>query len=104
METKHTPGPWFVDPMERGMLWAIGTKGGEYMICTVDEDCQRGTPSWRKDSLVRDANARLIAAAPDLLAFAQGCAELPEHDDGDYGWIVRAAREAIAKATTSAIP
>lgn len=41
-------------------------------------------------------NGHLIAAAPDLLAFARSIAE--DHDDCVSGGFKRAARELIAKA------
>lgn len=65
--TSHTPGPWFVDPDNWGDIQASGTEigvafyeanvGREWVIkgpITIDEETCR-------------ANARLIAAAPDLL-------------------------------------
>jgi hypothetical protein len=53
----------------------------------------------KRDVPVLVANARLIAAAPDLLEVARQCAELAERW-GEQGPLVRAARAAIAKATT----
>lgn len=43
------------------------------------------------------ANTRLIAAAPDLLAFVERIARLPHH--GEYVDLIDEARAAIAKAT-----
>ena len=48
---KHTPGPWLVGSREDQTIWADSLR-----VATVD--CPR--KEWR-------ANARLIAAAPDLL-------------------------------------
>ena len=64
MTTKHAPGPWFIweggvysgrpKVMKRGEL-----SGYDARICEIDD--MDGTARSRK------ANARLIAAAPDLL-------------------------------------
>ncbi len=54
---KHTPGPWIVNESQEDCLYgkvSIETEG-EYFIAQVDE------------SINQAANARLIAAAPDLL-------------------------------------
>jgi len=55
MATKHTPGPWLIDPS-----WDIlgNTKDGNGMVCQITVD-----------AVPRDeaaANAHLIAAAPDM--------------------------------------
>lgn len=67
MEVKHTPGPWKANGAEVWGTHAIRfslTTGGTPMIATVckHEDAERAFPY--------DANARLIAAAPDLLESA----------------------------------
>jgi hypothetical protein len=61
----HTPGPWGVEQTTVsnwiGRMRADGSKV-EYIVAHTDRD------SLRDDVLVRnDANARLIAAAPELL-------------------------------------
>lgn len=62
MEAKHTPGPWIHDQPEN-MVLAPQTDGTAKLIAQA-----RSTHYPRE---VRDANARLIAAAPDLLAALQ---------------------------------
>lgn len=57
-DIKHTPGPWTITS------WATGAVNGPHdrMVASVygdHADCQRDER--------QDANARLIAAAPDLL-------------------------------------
>lgn len=91
-QPKHTPGPWTV--RDDGHQWAI--IGGPPSYVT-------GIDKQNHDS---DGNARLIAAAPDLLAVIE--AILYAHDTGNCGAsqgearLCRAyaedAREAIAKA------
>ena len=87
----HTPGPWKVVGTE---IWAgsrrITTGRGAY-----DE----------KDRVVRDANARLIAAAPDLLAVLRPIERQMDEDTMFPGPVYLSASEAnaiveaIAKAT-----
>jgi hypothetical protein len=65
---KPTPGPWYVSQV--GL-----TNGGERPITTKNErictvDCQtpfKRDEGWQAECEVREANARLIAAAPELL-------------------------------------
>ena len=71
--SKHTPGPWHTEPLQwdRGGSIAI-CSGGEngYIICTIAPENEQDEPT--EDTAIRlpcdEANARLIAAAPDLLA------------------------------------
>lgn len=85
---KHTPGPWKVARQNRSPTT------GEWMISGA-------TPGYLAE--VRDcgsgdvqANARLIAAAPELLAALQACLpHLPGEACGEH----EDARAAIAKAT-----
>ena len=82
MTTKHTPGPWHVTGYHvEARAGAIAT------VCDAGDDDTEG-----------DANARLIAAAPELLAALQGLVATLE------GMAVHpshyaAARAAIATAT-----
>jgi len=87
MSTRHTPGPWATEIADYGSK-RIGTVFGGSQdiarIVVVGDGLTRET----------DANARLIAAAPDLLrACQQAIVALKgrEHD----GFL----RDAIAKAT-----
>jgi hypothetical protein len=85
METKHTPGPWTAEEKNgRGMGWKAGP-------------AWLGEKAWSEECA---ANARLIAAAPDLLEALQ---EIVSAADGE-GWsqldaAFSKARAAIAKAT-----
>lgn len=88
MNTKHTPGEWIakdgqIYPIETGKTLAIIP----YYI-TDDE---------------QQANARLIAAAPDLLEALRQFIHSTEHEGVIHGRIVDAVRNAeaaILKATT----
>ena len=88
MSTQHTPAPWKLDgAANTGDLDIISPTGRIAML-----DCEFSEAS--EDVLTADA--RLIAAAPDLLhalrVIDSNAAESPE-------WIRRVTRDAIAKAT-----
>jgi hypothetical protein len=95
MTTQHTPGPWELRQSVRG-YWFI--------------DCEQGGESYTLTALeCNEADARLMAAAPDLLAALQECVDyldcIPEAAAGgcdDARKLVRIARAAIAKATGGA--
>jgi hypothetical protein len=81
-EAQHTPGPWRI----------------------VDDGI--AGPSWWvvSDALISDADAHLIAAAPDLLAALKGIIGIARaatfHSGGDHNRKrIAAAEAAIAKAT-----
>ena len=59
MNTEHTPGPWYIEPILRGSGWHY--RLGQEPFDDVQE---------------AKANACLIAAAPDLLA---ACEEIVLH-------------------------
>jgi hypothetical protein len=69
-DVKHTPGPWFVVRMRgwsglsiaRHSQSALEDIAGDYPIANMCE----GSPYWENKFPI-EANARLIAAAPDLL-------------------------------------
>lgn len=102
MSTQHTPGPWRVDD-ERGFdrIEIIGRPDypcrrfevmGEWRVAELD-DLMGDYPE------VVAANARLIAAAPDLLKALQAIAG---NNWNDQSRARHVAREAIAKATGAA--
>jgi hypothetical protein len=99
-QSKHTPGPWRYQESSDAYTHIVRA-GENYFICQLPQDT----------SGKAEANARLIAAAPDLLAALQaffdsgkdvvkagGCAptrwDFRELQDA---W--QAARDLIAKAT-----
>lgn len=98
--SKHTPGPWVTDEVDHDAPYEnIKIKAGNHhTVCTV----------WIDDAPVHDfnamqyANARLIAAAPELLEALKLCASVcaghTMHKDGLVK-ALEAARAAIAKAT-----
>ena len=59
---KHTPGPWVVGPVDDTVVTHLGADGVRYEVAQIDGDYNE-PGLWP----VMEANARLIAAAPDLL-------------------------------------
>ncbi len=91
MSAQHTPGPWFVAHLPDGQ--------GSWVACDPDGCGIHADGSYMAVcvSPIGEANARLIAAAPDLLAALEGLFRLL--DAGSlYEPQAFAARAAIAKA------
>ena len=87
-DTKHTPAPWTYtegsSPHYQGQVYREDT-GNPVAVTYHDED---------------GANARLIAAAPDMLAALQTLLPyLEERSQPGERWAAVCAREAIARAT-----
>lgn len=96
----HTPGPWIVDPIDKEYVVPAADPGGTG-ICVLSP--MDNTDELWKFGAETQANARLIAAAPDLLDALQALTELYNTDEGcralpEY----KGARAAIAKATGGA--
>lgn len=62
-EAKHTPGPWIADVAERIQGQAEDHRYDIARLCPIPFHIVKGD-----GSVIRRANARLIAAAPELLA------------------------------------
>ena len=102
----HTPGPWAID-LERPMV--LGGDSREVYALTPDgRHVERGVASLLFDTdeypdgaayLEDVANARLIAASPDLLA---ACVRLLSYYENgeihDFKAVVAEVRGAVAKA------
>lgn len=73
MKTKHTPGPWEIIHTEKnpGKVDQIHVGKPDYTVCRV--------MAYGENAM---ANARLIAAAPDLL---KALKDLVERCDGEEG-------------------
>lgn len=90
--SKHTPGPWETDRnnVHSGQIATIHH-------CLNNDWVEVWSPNWPADEDEQEANARLIAAAPELLEALEGfvacwdaCASPVE--------FAEKARAAIAKA------
>jgi hypothetical protein len=73
--TNHTPGPWSYHAQQRGILGEPETlRPNGYNVRAVEPVKFGGTPLadvGTTHSATDEANARLIAAAPDLLEAAE---------------------------------
>lgn len=113
-EEKHTPGPWAwgADDFSMASLTANGDMGkagdmhGSHVLTVkLCKNCQKhvensgeAADGWRfgRCATINAADARLIAAAPEMLAALKGIrAHLPDHPDTLW----QAVDDAIAKAS-----
>ena len=94
MSTKHTPGPWIWEDEHRG-LFGAGPDNTVLDYASYEGMCLH----WNNR---RDANARLIAAAPDLLDALKDCIQLMKIDLEGLAFVqpeLKKAMAAIEKAT-----
>jgi len=91
MTTKHTQGPWNAKDNSWDFSTVYGPNGQAVALCKISDDVTEET----QDTLepIKEANARLIAAAPDLLEACIAIANGYKHKGEEI------ARAAIAKAT-----
>ena len=93
--SKSTPGPWETDRnnVHAGQIAVVHH-------CLGNDWVEIWSPTWPEGGETQEANARLIAAAPDLLAVLkelEECAGYWSEYDVPLG-IVERIRAAIAKA------
>ena len=97
MRNTHTPGPWTLDPI------SLEVRADSRRIAAVAIPGRFGT-STLFDVPTADANAALIAAAPDLLAAVRDLLREVEHDASHEPGpvhpksLIGRARAAIARA------
>lgn len=111
MTTQHTPGPWTYESDHthrqyniRMLGHLIGTRDEAKHICTVNNLPPHVLAN--RDPATAEANAHLIAAAPELLAASRILLAIVEHLRAHPGDTldehhcdeIDAARAAIAKA------
>lgn len=88
--SKHTPGPWNVDYSGPARIAIVGA--GDRILAFCNLQCEDGD--------MDEANARLIAAAPDMLEaleeFDQWATTFPALSKA-AGFAILKARAAIAK-------
>jgi hypothetical protein len=100
MKSEHTPGPWRKQITDEGFNIADST--GNWDICTI-------TAQYAPTTEQAEANARLLASAPDLLAALRELLAIGEggvvlrNETGKPTWsaldaVKSIASEAIAKA------
>ncbi len=84
--TQHTPGPWYLDAHDEKGWFLLSESGPDIMAEPFD---------------CADADARLIATAPDLLSALEGaleCLRMDSDMEEDFAPEIEKARAAIAKA------
>lgn len=101
MDVKHTPGPWVFGRTSDDKRLILGEGATRYVATVQIHQTPRKMGLWMEDE--REANARLIAAAPDLLEAAVKLVGHPDlgtirYTDGDMWKDAEALRAAIAKA------
>ena len=110
MTTQHTPAPWKIEPHDHAnVVWSDNGVICDVFHANEDDDMTASVES-REES---EANARLIAAAPELLAALQEARDyladlLNSKDDEVIDNLVNNGEEvesrlsaAIVKATTN---
>jgi hypothetical protein len=93
-KSAHTPGPWHRATCNEGQAFAITADKGR--ICTINQ-----TLGGLQGQQERNANARLIAAAPELLAACKAAVEVFSsypRDPSEAKRMVLHVHAAIAKA------
>ena len=101
MTAQHTPGPWGVSAQPHGYsVWNV--VDDEINPACIGRPVANVVGGY--DSVqIEEANARLIAAAPELLKALEACVSwsrgAPETDDfGKISWdVLKTAEQAIAK-------
>lgn len=86
--SKHTPGPWAVNLSDNG-IHALHDSEGKH-FANLRNVCGAS-------ALVRDADAMLIAAAPDLLAALRDFVDLIEDPNMPMAELIRRGKAALAK-------
>lgn len=94
--TKHTPGPWYADPGKRVTGFAV-THDGEPNPLAIALRKPANSYSKGISDIKAMANARLIAAAPDLLEALESFPGFLCGTESGDAWIEQ-MRAAIAKA------
>jgi len=103
---KHTPGPWVAEKDGYSVVTTAtvaanrvhGYGSGPDFVCSLND----GEYHEYSDAAEQLANARLISAAPDLLAVARAWIEYLDADEAGDGrteeLLLHAIRAAISKA------
>ena len=99
MSNKHTPGPWVIEHLDWAQKGYVFINAKDHdaiaqVVWLMEDDEKMG-----RNSPTEEANARLIAAAPDLLQALIDAVDLIETVSPFEGDTLRNARAAIAKAT-----
>lgn len=98
MKTQHTPGTWFAE--DRFIRNIEGQLIAEVQECHQFEvQCQDGTLDIGEEEMPWKANARLIAAAPELLEMVNRLSKSLTRTNDDDQRLYLEAKEFIAELT-----
>jgi len=92
MDAKYTPGPWIVKEQD-GTLNAVWS--AKMYICTAYK-CRYQDATNKPDIEQAEANARLIASAPELLEVSKTALRLWD-TNGNLAGVFSVLRDIIAK-------
>ena len=93
---KHTAGPWF--PIRNEHYWEVRTGNNRFAGEQIGDAC---SSQYLINGENGEANARVLAAAPEMLEALRMCLSWIERDESTHGrpfGCGNAARAAIAKA------
>ena len=91
----HTPGPWLATEGHPSDVWHVDMRARHFSVTVSRSDADHYMPVEEVQ-----ANARLIAAAPELLQVLERCNNRwDDADEEDNPALGQAIRAAIAKAT-----
>ena len=93
MKTQHTPGPWFIKRR------TYDNETTYYRVTASDGQGWSDNRYMSVSGCIDEHDARLIAAAPELLEAVEAAMKLIERVMPIVGDVTRKARAAIAKAT-----
>jgi hypothetical protein len=102
-EAQHTPGPWFFGRGAPHQRLIVGGEDRRYVASVTVQQVPREMGLYAEPE--REANARLIRVAPELLSIARRLVALPsgawhpERHATEEAELIREARAAIARAT-----
>ena len=85
----HAPGEWFIDRNHSGKIIGVASPSRKH---DLDFVCGFSSPT-------NEADARLIAAAPDMLEALKGLVAWSKRSNGTSRDVVDRAKEVIEKAT-----
>ena len=95
---KFTPGPWTFDWEDDNRTWAIVKSPTGKIVANVNTESGPDIAPLVSDKMPAQANAQLIASAPDLLDAAQTALECLEGGGFGKAYAEDVLRAAIRKA------
>ena len=101
--TKHTPGPWELKTDMQGNDGEVfvSKDGRLAWVFPRNEGNTKKKDLWKFVDPERDANARLIAAAPELLRFVKNFSTWEYPIKSDWDRLIRVSKELVVKAEGS---